>query len=64
MKLLNALFVLFLGLKLASFINWNWFLVFLPLILVVVIFIFKVALKEAVKLKMPWAVNLFKWVYS
>ena len=64
MKLLNTLFVLFLGLKLANFINWSWFLVFLPIAFSVMLFVFKIALKEAAKLKMPWAVKFIKWVYS
>lgn len=61
MKLLQTLFILFLGLKLASFINWNWFLVFLPLIFAVAIFIFRVVIKEAAKLKQPWAIKLIKF---
>lgn len=30
--LLNGLFLLFLGLKLASFIDWSWWAIFMPFI--------------------------------
>jgi len=35
--LINLLFILFLGLKLGSVIDWNWFLVFIPMFVKVMI---------------------------
>ena len=56
------LFILFLGLKLAEIINWSWWLVCMPIIILFVQYITIEIIKAAIKLKYPWAIKLIRWV--
>jgi hypothetical protein len=61
---LKALFLLFLGLKLSGNIDWNWFLILLPIILVFIRFVFQETLKVCYKDNYVWAIKFMKWYKS
>lgn len=62
--LLQLLFVLFVGLKLTELIQWNWWLVCTPAIVLTLNFIFLHAFIGALKGNRAWAVNLYIWSKS
>lgn len=61
---LQMMFILFLGLKLANIITWSWWIVCLPIVVIVLRWMTQIFIKEAVKLKRPWAIKLITWINS
>jgi hypothetical protein len=61
---LKALFLVFLGLKLSGNIDWNWFIISIPLILVFIRFAFQVTLKVGIKENQKWAIKFIRWYQS
>lgn len=62
--ILKMMFILFLGLKLTNFINWAWWLISAPLILLFIRWLIIEIIKECVRQKYNWAIKFIKWVKS
>ncbi|MCK5021465.1 MAG: hypothetical protein KAS32_30920 [Candidatus Peribacteraceae bacterium] len=62
--LTKGLLLLFVGLKLAGLIGWSWFVVLLPGLWLLALWIYRSILNESLKRRMPWAIKLVAWVKS
>lgn len=62
--MLRLLFVLFLGLKLGEVIDWHWFWVVSPALLLGFRGVAREVLLKAGKEQEEWAVKLIKWLRS
>ena len=62
--LLKMLFILFIGLKLGNVIDWSWWLVCIPAIILVVRWIFVIIFKESIRAGEPWAIKLYTYMHS